>query len=1100
MTNDLYELDIDTMTWRKVLPGSLHPNDAASSSSSSAGTSPSAKYGVNVPKARYFHSADLWRGKLIICGGMGYPHSANASSKAAQDGSSSSAGGQASKADGLSVLDETIALDLKTMQWELDFHPGAAAATSGKADAEDPSLLPMPRYAHLSCITSDHLVILGGQDIENKYVEQINVFDLNKRKWVRSDPLNSQCGSYRSLAVSSPWAVQDEDGKEQVAGAGLAPITRPCWLPPQYEAGPPAGSRNVGAANGSPLRSRSGSLATSESSRHPPPAYSSPADAADMDPSRFRSASISSEFSAARSPAAQQKFVAAPPPAEPRFELHPLPMSVKRPTIPARRPTTPETAAKSLQQESAEEGQAKEAEDSSLKLMPIYVYSNYNFADVKRELEQVQYTKDYPTSPSPTLAMQDLSSKMVGPSLPPGLRFPNGFILGNYLIISGTYLANTSQTFSIWALHLPTLTWSRMDAGSVLAHGSWNRAILWPKTNRLLVLGNRERDLVADYNHRQRNWDHMAVLELEPWGIYQPPACHFVRKSVTLGLEQLGTGLQSAWQGLTMSRAHAASGRAASEASSEMTSEIMRDADEISMKGSIANSIIYTSGTHELGSPGDFEIVCSDGTKIGTSRMLLERRWPWFKRRMLEFRERATDAIATGDQATPARPLFLKGAEVKADIRITPRQLIMPEPAPVVIALMEFFHTKTICTSLQRHPSMLATLLIVGSLYQMEDLSCWAAHGIHQTLFRELSPPSRLITQVDAATLPPDERHRFAVLLYEAASLCGNACLQVRALRVVMALSKWIARRSESSLPRNQDSASGTGPPMALTSTKSTQASAIGRVLPPQLAIPAPPTGVQVTQESVSVSTPTEAAFLDADDAEEPSTARPVRGQSKAERLLGITPDPPSKAERLLGLGGGEGSKGPGSAAPTSVNQRRPSGAAEAPGSSLTVRQSAAKKRFSIFGRVGKDDSDAGSATQSTGHDDFDTRSASNSSLSRVNTNDSGPTPIRSPKPQPRSGASAEYAPHSDLVSSSAALPPPALSAKEGKRVEKEEREERRRLEREMKSRAAEAGPPRGPRTPPGSGTAWSASRNASQAGAASQLSAADIQAIQDLT
>ncbi|KDN36979.1 hypothetical protein K437DRAFT_217549, partial [Tilletiaria anomala UBC 951] len=569
MTNDLYELDIDTVTWRKVKPGQLNPDDA-----------------------RYFHSADLWDGKLIICSGMGYPRRSDSS-------------------DGLSVLDEVIALDLATLTWDLDFAAAPSTSTAAvTASSSAADMRPLPRYAHLSSTTSDHLVILGGQDIDNKYVEQIAVFSLRQRCWVRCDRLNSQCGSYRSLAVSGAWCIQDESGREQRAGEGLTPITRPCWMP---------------------------------------------------------------------SPAAAEATAAA-----------------------------------------KAQARATEAE-----LMPIYVYSNYNFADVKRELERIQYSRSA-SDEALSLATEDLSPQMVGVSLPPGLRFPNGFVLGSHLIISGTYLANTSQTFSIWALHLPTLTWSRMDGGSVLAHGSWNRAILWPKENRLLVLGNRERDLVADYNHRQTNWDHIALLELEPWGIYQPPPFNFHWRAATLGLEKLG----------------------------------------------------------------DFEIVCSDGTKLGVNRAVLERRWAWFKRALQDYRKRASDAAqsqATKDGVSvPTYIIGDDGGKIKADIRITPRQLFLPEPSPVVVALLEFFHTQTICTSLQRHPSMLATLLIIAAMYEIPGLTLWTNHAIHQCLTRELSPSTKTLTQVEPTVLPAEERHRLAILLYEAASLCGRASLQVRALRVVM--------------------------------------------------------------------------------------------------------------------------------------------------------------------------------------------------------------------------------------------------------------------------------------------------------------------------
>lgn len=112
------------------------------------------------------------------------------------------------------------------------------------------------------------------------------------------------------------------------------------------------------------------------------------------------------------------------------------------------------------------------------------------------------------TSPlSPTSALQplSLSSSMTGNSLPPGLRFPSGFQLGHHLIIFGTFLSQHLNNFSIWSLDLGAkggvgieekvnknregLEWNRVDPGSVLQKGSWNRAVGW--RNQVVVLGDR---------------------------------------------------------------------------------------------------------------------------------------------------------------------------------------------------------------------------------------------------------------------------------------------------------------------------------------------------------------------------------------------------------------------------------------------------------------------------------------------------------------------------------------------------------------------------------------------------------------------------------
>lgn len=130
-----------------------------------------------------------------------------------------------------------------------------------------------------------------------------------------------------------------------------------------------------------------------------------------------------------------------------------------------------------------------------------------------------------PFSPDYNLDATTLSSHMSG-SLPPGLRFPTGTIIGHHLIILGTYLSSSINNFSIWSLDLGSkggeevveslrkgerLEWCRVDPGSVLMRGSWNRAVEW--RGSVVVLGDRERDIGIDYNHRQVS--HYIPLECD---------------------------------------------------------------------------------------------------------------------------------------------------------------------------------------------------------------------------------------------------------------------------------------------------------------------------------------------------------------------------------------------------------------------------------------------------------------------------------------------------------------------------------------------------------------------------------------------------------
>ena len=120
----------------------------------------------------------------------------------------------------------------------------------------------------------------------------------------------------------------------------------------------------------------------------------------------------------------------------------------------------------------------------------MLIYSNYNFLDVKLEL-QIR-------APDGSLVEKPMS----GSYTPPGLRFPNGGVIDTHFVVSGTYLTSSKREYALWALDLRNLTWSRIDAGgSIFSQGSWNRGVLWNRRNTFVILGNRKRSLVDHYNH-----------------------------------------------------------------------------------------------------------------------------------------------------------------------------------------------------------------------------------------------------------------------------------------------------------------------------------------------------------------------------------------------------------------------------------------------------------------------------------------------------------------------------------------------------------------------------------------------------------------------
>ncbi|KAI0781973.1 galactose oxidase [Abortiporus biennis] len=515
MISDIYVFDLESFKWEKV-----------SQSSEDV-----------IPQARYFHSADTWNNHLIVFGGMAIKS-------------------QSDNPEDLCVLNDVRLFDLSTRRWL------PSPSSSGEAS---PSLIPKARYAHLSSVTADRLFIIGGQDLNNVWLDDIHVFDLAAKKWVNRRDYPRHCGTYRSVAVTSSMRVrypQEENRTAQSAKLG------------------PPGARF--STDNNPVNTEN--ITTPDSFIHLP--YSMPP-----------------------------------------TEEYPC---------------------------------------------DIFLFSNYNFTDVQRELEVLT------PLPHGDFIIKDRSGEPTGTLFPPGLRFPTGAILGNHLIIAGTYLSQTYQSFSIWALDLSNMTWSRVELGSALA-GSWFRSCLWPEANKFLIFGNRHGNLVEDYNRRLLSWDHVAVIDLEAFGIYQPPPLLLEIPMQELGLAALEEGVLA-----------------------------------------------------------DFEIICDDGRKVQCSRKVLEERWPWFKEQRKLFIQAATRAIEAipSSSATVPLPDLPSGSdqEARPDPRLTPRSFNLSEPYPITLALVQYFYSMGLITLLQHAPAVLSQLLLLSSTYNLTHLQSLVKHAMHGAL------------------------------------------------------------------------------------------------------------------------------------------------------------------------------------------------------------------------------------------------------------------------------------------------------------------------------------------------------------------------------
>lgn len=280
---------------------------------------------------------------------------------------------------------------------------------------------------------------------------------------------------------------------------------------------------------------------------------------------------------------------------------------------------------------SASEGKEKRQSTSDYSQgqgCPMLIYSNYNFLDVKLELQ---------------IRLPDgrlIEKPMYGQAAPPGLRFPNGGVINGHFVVSGTYLTSSKQEYALWALDLKTLTWGRIDAGgAVFGHGSWNRGVLWDRRSAFVILGHRKRSLVEDYNHRRINFSHICLVELETFGLYNNPC----RTSPTSGYVSnsapaVPASLQPKLIQLT------SGGRPFSSASDEL--------------GKFMSSFVETA---------DMELQALGGERIPVNSRILARRWgPYFIHLLRE----SCDA-GISDSAT-LRPGTEKYTNRNSSITITP--------------------------------------------------------------------------------------------------------------------------------------------------------------------------------------------------------------------------------------------------------------------------------------------------------------------------------------------------------------------------------------------------------------------------------------------
>ncbi|KAI4154787.1 MAG: hypothetical protein LQ340_001435 [Diploschistes diacapsis] len=492
LTADLYELDLVRRYWTKL---------------ETAG---------DVPPPRYFHSVcALGDNKLICYGGMSPAPTQSPSSQTSQTSTD--------QPTEVVVMSDLHIYDVPTRTWthiQTKDNPQGryahcatvlpSSAVFSSASAALSAIHNNPSSANpnqgsigvaLDGTGGAEMVVVGGQDSANHYIEQISVFNLRSLKWTSTNSLGRSCGAYRSV---------------------VAPLT----AMPASHLGVAAGTKEA--------------------------------------------------------------------------------------------------------KDEAGRSSGRVAGPSSM-----LIYSNYNFLDVKLEL-QVRH-------PDGSL----VEKQMGGQSTPPGLRFPNGGVLDDHFVISGTFLTSSKQEYALWALDLRSLTWSRIDAGSsVFSQGSWNRGVLWPRRNTFVVLGNRRRNLIDDYNHRRINFSNICLVELEVFGYYDNPR-HTDPTSgySSFSAPHLPPALKprlSAWT---------AAGRPHFKAATELGQAAL--------------------GLREL---ADMDVLSITGEKIPVNSHILARRWgPYFVHLLREGSSAPSgNSGDSGGDGSTLRPATAGAASRNSSITITP--------------------------------------------------------------------------------------------------------------------------------------------------------------------------------------------------------------------------------------------------------------------------------------------------------------------------------------------------------------------------------------------------------------------------------------------
>ncbi|KAJ2551350.1 hypothetical protein EV175_003725 [Coemansia sp. RSA 1933] len=214
LSNDIYICDLKSYQWRRINTSQKSQTDLSAhqqvaSSGDSQTDAPPTMPTAAPPAPRFFHSATAFKHYMIVYGGMGLdidgeangaPATPNGASGGIQDDNNQQSFQiRANK----TLLGDLAVFDTRMGSWV----PQRVLDTSTRPTTgakEDEGLRPLPRYAHLATLFGSRLLIVGGQDLEEQYVEELNVFDLQVGRWVMRSPFPRAVGLYRSFISNVP--------------------------------------------------------------------------------------------------------------------------------------------------------------------------------------------------------------------------------------------------------------------------------------------------------------------------------------------------------------------------------------------------------------------------------------------------------------------------------------------------------------------------------------------------------------------------------------------------------------------------------------------------------------------------------------------------------------------------------------------------------------------------------------------------------------------------------------------------------------------------------------------------------------------------------